>query len=131
MNRQDLENRLRNDAERLQVSCPPQLRQRVAARLRAAKRRSDRWPVGFSALAGALGALVVMVSVWMLWQPPGVEDPTPRMMAGLNAAPVVASSDRLLASREAALENERQLLERDLRNLRDHVTATFDINPNG
>lgn len=130
MNRQDLEYRLRNDAERLQVSCPPYLRHRVAARLRAGKLRPDRWPVGFPALAGTLGALVVIVSVWMLWQPPGVEEPTLRV-AGLNAAPVVASSDRLLASREAALENERQLLERDLRNLRDHVTATFDINPNG
>lgn len=130
MNRQDIEDRLRNDAERLQVACPPHLRHRVAARLRAGKLRPGRWPVGFPALAGALGVLMVLVSVWMLWQPPGVEDPTPRM-AGLNATPVVASSDRLLASHEAALENERQLLERDLRNLRDHVTATFDINPNG
>lgn len=130
MNTQDLEQRLRNDAQRLEASCPEHLRHRVAAQLREPQSRSYRRPVALPVLAGALGAVALFVSVWMLWQPAGVEDRAPRV-AGLNAAPVVASSDRLLASREAALENEWQMLERDLRNLRDHVTATFDINPNG
>jgi len=130
MNRQDLESRLRNDADRVRAECPPYLRQRVAARIRDDERRWSRNVLGFPAAAGALGALVALVCVWMLWQPADLEERTVET-AGLNAAPVVATSDRLLASREAALENERRLLERDLRNLRDHVTATFDINPNG
>lgn len=130
MNRQDLDHRLRDDAARLRASCPPHVRHRVAARLGQRDRRPLRRTVGFPALAGAAAALAVFVSVWMLWQPAGVEKPAPSV-AGLNAAPVVASSDRLMASREAALENEWRLLERDLRNLRDHVTATFDTNPNG
>lgn len=130
MNRQDLEHRLRHDAERLQTECPPHLRHRVAARLRDGEQQTIRRQAALPALAGALGVLAVFATVWMLWQPAGVEQ-APRGVAGLNAAPIVASSDRLLASREAALEFERQLLERDLRNLRDHVTATFDRNPNG
>lgn len=127
MNRPDLEHRLRQDADRLQASCPPHVRHRVTADLRERERRRH---VPVAGLAGVLGALVVFVSVWMLWQPSGVEEAPPRT-AGLNAGPIVASSDRLLASREAALENEWQLLERDLRNLRDHVTATFDRIPKG
>lgn len=130
MNRQDLENRLRADAGRVRAECPPHLRQRVAARIRDEGRRRSRNRFGFPAMAGALGAMVALVSVWMLWQPAGVEERTVEA-AGLNAAPIVASSDRLLASREAALEDERQRLERDLRHLRDHVTATFDRKPNG
>lgn len=130
MNRLDLEDRLRNDAEGVRAECPPHLRHRVADRIRQDERRWSRSPVGFPALAGALGALLVFVSVWMLWQPDGVDERAVES-TGLNAAPVVATSDRLLASREAALENEWQLLERDLRHLRDHVAASLDRKPNG
>jgi len=130
MNRQDLENRLCNDAEGVRAECPPHLRHRVAARIREGEHRRLPGRVGFQVPAGALGVLVVLVSVWMLWQPKGVDERAIES-AGLNAAPVVASSDRLLASREAALENEWQLLERDLRHLRDQVAASLDRKPNG
>jgi hypothetical protein len=130
MNRQDLENRLRADAERLGASCPPHVRHRVAERIRHGEGRPSHRRIGVPALAGAFAAtFFAFVSVWMLWQPSGVERHDARTV-DLNAAPVVAKSDRMLASREAALENEWQLLERDLRILRDHVTATFDKNPN-
>lgn len=128
MNRQDLEHRLRADAERLDASCPPHLRHRVAARIRQGEDRPLHRRIGFTALAGAFAAFA-FVSLWMLWQPSGVERHDART-TDLNATPVVAKSDRMLASREAALENEWRLLERDLRILRDHVTATFDKNPN-
>ena len=132
MNRQDLEQRLRDDAKRLRASSPPHVRHRVAARIRAGEGRAagrQRGLPGLPALAGALGALVAVVSVWLAWPPAAVDRPAPAT-ADLNAAPVVAKSDRMLASREAALENELQLIERDLRLLRDHVTATFERNSN-
>lgn len=131
MNRQDLEQRLRSDAERLEAACPPRVRRRVTAQVCEYSQSPAPMIPFHAALAGALGTLAVFAIVWMLWQPAEVEAPS----AGegrLNAAPVVAISDRLLASREAALETEWQLLERDLRHLRDHVTATFDNdNPDG
>lgn len=130
MNRQELEAQLRDEALQLQANCPPHVRHRVAARLRRSGRQPARRPFGRPVLAGAFAIVALLVSTWMLWRPATVEDAAPST-AGLNAAPIVANSDRLLASREAALENEWQLLERDLRNLRDHVTATFDRKPNG
>jgi hypothetical protein len=72
-----------------------------------------------------MGALAVFAGVWLFWPRAGVESPEART-AGLNAVPVVATSDRMLATREAALESELQLLGRDLRILRDHVAATLD-----
>jgi hypothetical protein len=130
MNRRNLEQRLRDDAGKLQAACPPHARQRVAAHIRADERTAASRRVAFPALAGACAALAVFVSVWMVRDDIGVDRAGPTK-AGLNAAPVVASSDRLLASREAALEDEWRLIERDLRSLRDHVTKTFDRNPNG
>ena len=129
MNSKHLEHRLRGDAERLQASCPPHVEHRVVARIRAGEGHHPQPSYGFPALVGAIAALTVFVSVWVLWQPPAAEGPA-AVTADLNAVPVVAKSDRVLASREAALESEWQRLERDLRTLRDHVTATFDKNSN-
>lgn len=130
MNKQELEQRLRGDAEHLQVSCPTHIGHRVSARLQEVDGKPARWRVGFPALAGALGALAVFVVVGLVRDPVEIEQAAPAT-PDLNVAPVVANSDRLLASREAALEQERQLLGRDLRNLRDHVTSAFNTNPNG
>lgn len=130
MNRRNLEQRLRGDADRVKAACPPHVRQRVAAHIRADDRGASSRRIAFPVLAGSFAALVVFVSVWMVRDDAGVDRPRPATV-GLNAAPIVASSDRLLASREAALEHEWRLIERDLRNLRDHVTKTFDRNPNG
>lgn len=130
MNKQELEQRLRGDAERLRASCPPHVRHRVSAWLQDVDRKSARWRVGFPALVGALGALAVFVVIGLVRDPVEIEQAAPAT-SGLNVAPVVANSDRLLASREAALEQERRLLGRDLRNLRDHVTSAFNTNSNG
>lgn len=129
MNRHDLEDRLRSDAERFEAKCPPQLRHRVAARIQEAGRGHARNPLAFPTLAGVVGALVVLVSVWVIRDPAGLEQRSGEVVRS-DASPVVAASDHLLASHEAALENEWQLLERDLRNLRDHVTSPFERNPN-
>jgi len=146
MNRQDLENRLKRDAEGLRASCPPHVSHTVASRIRQESRRPEGRPegndpragtrtiAGLPGLAGACALALVFVSVWTLWPAAGLEERADKAAdnsAGLNAAPIVASSDRLMASREAALEVERQLLERDLRQLRDHLTATFASKTNG
>ncbi len=132
MNRQQLEERLQADAGCIRADCPERVGQRVAARVR----NHQSWPspspwfLRPPALAGAAGALVICAALWMAGQPVG-PDGAGLEEAGLNVAPVVANSDRLMASREAALANERRMLEQDLKNLRDQVTATFDTKPNG
>lgn len=132
MNRQQLEERLQADAGRIRADCPERVGQRVAARIRNRQRRPSPspWFLRPPALAGAAGALVLCAALWIAGQPGG-PDKAGLEEAGLNVAPVVASSDRLMALREAALVNERQLLEQDLRNLRDQVTATFLQDSNG
>jgi hypothetical protein len=129
MNGKRLEQRLRDDAARVRSDCPARVRHRVLSRIRTGEPARVRRLPGLPVMAGAFGALLVFVGVWVVR--PASDPPSPAASRpDLNAAPIVASSDRLLASREAALQNEWQLLERDLRLLRDHVTATFDKNPN-
>lgn len=130
MNRRHLEDRLQADAGRIQTNCPERVGTRVAARIRSQESRPSLWFLRLPALAGAAGAVALCAAIWLTGQSGGSDQQRLDGIA-LNAAPVVANSDRLLASREAALEQEWRLLGRDLRNLRDHVTATFDINPNG
>ncbi|RFF28807.1 MULTISPECIES: hypothetical protein [unclassified Wenzhouxiangella] len=132
MNRQQFEERLHADAGRIQADCPERVGQRVAARIRNHQScpSPSPWFLRPPALAGAAGALVICAVLWVAGQPGG-PDRAGLDEAGLNVVPVVTSSDRLMASREAALANERRLLEQDLRNLRDQVTATFDTKPNG
>lgn len=132
MNRQQLEERLQADAGRIQPDCPERVGQRVAARIRNHQSRPSLspWFLRPPALAGAAGALVISAALWIAGQPGG-PDGAGLEEAGLNVAPVVANSDRLMALREAALANERRLLEQDLRNLRDQVTATFLQDSNG
>lgn len=126
MNRQDLEDRLRADALRMRAEAPAGLRRRVAARIRSQERPGFARPLRWPALAGALGAVVAALLVWTIDRPG--ERELPGMQAGgLNDVAIVASSDRLLAYREAALAEEWRLLEQDLQSLRDQVTNTFEI----
>lgn len=130
MNRQRIEDRLQADAARIEAACPERVSQRVAARIRAEERRPSRWFFRPPALAGAAAVLALCALVWIARLPGGPKEASLDEFA-LNAVPVVASSDRLMASREAALANERQLLEQDLRHLRDQLTATFLQDSNG
>lgn len=133
MNRQDLEHRLSSDAQRLRVSCPPRVVSRVAARVHERARRPRRGRIALPVLAGAMAGLALLAVTWMHWQPSGVEDleDPSQVAAGLNAGLAIAMSDHLAASRETALVQEWRLLERDLRHLRDHVTAPFEPNTDG
>jgi hypothetical protein len=145
MNERAIEDRLRKDAEELQeelqASCPPHVRHAAVARIReeGRRRRKERprlpsaW-AGLSGLAGACALVVIGVSVWSLWAPTGSETPAAGS-ARPDRAPILAtnfaSPDRLIASREAALEDEWRRLEGDLRELRAEVTASFTRKPNG
>lgn len=131
MNRRQLEDRLQADAGRIKAACPERVGHRVSAEIRNRQSRPLPWFLRPPALASAAGALALGVAVWIAQQPGGPDGASLVDEAALNAVPVVATSDRLMASREAALANERQLLERDLRNLRDQVTATFLQDSNG
>lgn len=127
------EERLRQDARVIEARCPDSVRRRALWRIEAegpqAAATSPRWPW----LASAFALLLVVAVTW-LWLPePGQEASSPAVVLGpdLHRSPWMTDPDRLIARREAALEDERQSLARDLRALRDHVTASFESNSNG
>jgi hypothetical protein len=133
MNNASLERRLRQDAAAIEADCPDSARRRALWRIEqaspSAERVQPRWPW----LASACALIVAVAATWMLLPESGREVSEPEVAAipDLHLSPLMTDPDRLLARREAALEQEQQSLARDLQALRDHVTASFESKSNG
>lgn len=131
MNHSELEQRLKDDAGALSARCPDDVRHRVRsdiARQQAGPARR-RIPGGWPSLAAACALTLAVAITWMLV--PSAPEPGGNAGVDLQADPVMTDPDRLLAAREAILENEWQSLERDLRALRQQVTLNFQRTSNG
>lgn len=133
MNHEFLERRLRQDAGALEAECPDSVRRRALWRIEQERPARESVPARWLWLAPACALLVAVAVTWMLLPEAGRQSPEPAVAAlpDLHLSPLMTDPDRLLARREAALEQEQQSLARDLRALRDHVTASFESKSNG
>jgi hypothetical protein len=120
MNREDVEQRLYDEAGRIRVECPERVNSAVRRRIDGEQQRRRRFRPAWPALAAACSAAVVIAFAVVLMPQPGPEAPA------TGTGRDVPAPDALLAAREAELEREWQLLARDLESLRERVSATLE-----
>jgi hypothetical protein len=138
----DLERRLREDAEAIRAEVPPQLTARIASSVRGARalppaRREFGWPLWLAAsLTGAAAAAVAIValnrgSMDTAARPPAgavadsVPDSVPNYILEFEQLPLHAKTADLTAPLEEELRNLRSDLERARENVQQDLDFTF------
>jgi hypothetical protein len=135
----DLERRLREDAEAIRVEVPPRLTARIVSSVRGVRglppaRREFGWPLWLAAsLTGAVAAGVAIVSVnrgsMDIPEPPAAEavvDSVPDYILEFDRQlPLRAKTADLTAPLEEELKNLRSDLERARENVEQDLDFTF------
>jgi hypothetical protein len=134
----DLERRLREDAEAIRAEVPPQLTARIASSVCGVRalppaRREFGWPLWLAAsLTGAAAAAVAIVSVnWRSMNEPApppaeaVAESVPDYIRDFEQLPLHAKTADLTAPLEEELKNLRSDLERARENVEQDLDFTF------
>jgi hypothetical protein len=134
----DIERRLREDAEAIRAEVPPQLTARIASSVRGVRalppaRREFGWPLWLAAsLTGAAAAAVAIVSVnWRSMNEPAppsaeaVAESVPDYIRDFEQLPLHAKTADLTAPLEEELKNLRSDLERARENVEQDLDFTF------